>query len=343
MGALNTTTTNPSVVSNYWDRRLLERALAKVVHGRVADRRPLARRNGKVMTFRRYENLALTGQVLAPLVEGQPPSGQSVSHTDINVTIQQWGNFILSTDMVQMTTDHPVLEEWNELLGEQAVRVIEILLRDVANAGTNVMYGGGVAARSNLVGTAQKVSASLLDRMTLNLLESNATMFNEMIKASVNISTFPIRESFIGITSERVAYTLDKLPGWISTEEYSRTDNTMQYERGSYRNIRFLVSTLAKTFPLGGGTHDGSDVLPTGGSGSPTDVHTIVLFAKHAIASVPLEGASLQNIIKKLGDSGVADPLDQVGSSGWKHTGARTILNQTFMVRGEVTVADVAP
>lgn len=336
MGALTDTGTLPAVVQNYWDRKLLVRALPQVVHGRVAQRRPLAMRSGKQMSFRRMESLPIG---LVPLVEGVPPAGRALTYTDVAVTIQQWGDYVPLTDLVEMTTDHPVLNETNSLLAEQSVRVIDSLLRDVCAAGTNVFYGGGVGARASLTTTTHKVDTALFDRINRNLLSNNARMFTEMVGASVKVSTFPIRPAWLCITTPEVYFTLEHLPGWISVEEYSSTGPVMECEVGSYKNFRFLVSTLAKSWAGGGGTASG-DVKSTT---SNADVHAILVFGRDAVGNVPLEGDSLKNIIKPLGSGGTSDPLNQVATSGWKHTGARIRLNENFMARAEVTVADVTP
>lgn len=337
MGALTDTSVLPAVVQKYWDRKLLSRALPAVVHNRAAQRRPLAMRSGKVMAFRRMESLGID---TAPLIEGRPPTGEQLTYTDLNVTIQQWGNYVPMTDLVEITTDHPVLNETNKLLAEQSARVIDSLLRDVAVATTNKFYGGNAANRASILGVDQKVDVTLFDRINRNLQSNNATMFSEMIAASVKYATFPIRESWLCITTPEVYFSLQNLPGWVSVEEYGSTGPVMANEVGSYRNFRFLVSTLAKKYLGGGGTFDSSDAKATSGL---CDVHTILVFGKEAIASVPLEGDSLQNIIKPLGSGGTSDPLNQHATSGWKHTGARVILNDAFMAVAEVAVANVTP
>lgn len=336
MAALTDTSTLPAVVQRFWDRVLLVRALPAVVHGRVTQRRELKKRNGKVMMFRRMESLPLT---VSPLVEGTPPTGRQLTKTDISVTIQQWGDYVPLTDLVQMTTDHPVLDETNKLLAEQSVRVVEALTRDVAAASTNKFFGGGVAGRANLASPAHKVDGALLDRINRALLAANASMFTSMIAPTVKFNSYPIRPAWIVITTPEVYFTLEHMPGWISVEEYGSQGPVMRHEVGAYRNFRVLVSTMAKSYPGGGDTAVG-DVKSTGGL---ADVHTLAVFGQDAIAQVPLEGDSLQNIIKPKGSAGTADPLDQVGTSGWKHTGARIRLNEAFMAVAEVTVADNNP
>jgi N4-gp56 family major capsid protein len=340
MGVLTDTGVIPPVVQTYFDRKLLARALPLLVHSRVAERRSLKQKSGNTIVFRRLEPLGLA---TVPLVEGVPPSGKKVSHTDINVRIQQYGDYVTVADLIKATIDHPLLNDYSKLLGEQAAQTIDVLMREEANAGTNVFYGGTAASRAQLTTTTHKVDAGLLDRMINALFNANASRFTEMVTAGVKVSTVGIRPAFWVITHPDVVRTLEGLTEYTPVVEYASQGPVMEAEVGAWRELRFLASSGgtgdaqggAKVFRGGGGTVSG-DVKSTSGN---ADVYSILAFAEGAIAAVPLEGMSLENIIKPIGSGGPSDPLNQIGTSGWKHTGARRRLNETFMVRGEVTAA----
>ena len=336
MGVLTDSGVMPPVVATFFDRKLLIRALPRLVHARVTQRRSLRQRSGNTIVFRRVEALALA---TTPLVEGMPPAGSKLSHTDISVKIQQWGDYVTVTDLVKATIDHPLLNDANKVLGEQAAQTIDVLTARVEAAGTQIFLGGNVATRGDLKDTGQKVDGSILDRAVRLLDENNATRYTQIIGASVKVNTFPIRAAFWAITHPDVIFTLQELAGWISLEEYAGTGKTMEAEKGAFKDLRFLSTTQATVYRGGGGTAAG-DVKSTS---ALADVYTILIFAEEAVASVPFEAMSLENIIKPIGASGAADPLNQRGTSGWKHTGARIRLNELFMVRIEVTAAGIAP
>jgi N4-gp56 family major capsid protein len=321
----------PPAVQSYFDRKLLMRALPYLAYDKVAQRRGMKQRNGNTIVFRRFEALALA---LAPLTEGSPPTGKQLSKTDIQVTIQQWGDYVTLTDFGRATVECDLLNEASDVLGEQAGQTMDALLRDVASAGTSVFYGKAAASRNLLVDDTFKVDGPVLDRAIRFLLEQNAKMFTEIVSASTKFATFPIRDAYIAITHPDVVFTLQEMPGWISVEEYASDGQTMNGEVGAYKNLRFLQTTQAKVLPGGGGTMTGTNTKATGGL---ADVFFINVFGKEAIATVPLDGMSMENIIKPLGSAGVADPLNQLSTSGWKHSGARKTLNDNFMCRIEVT------
>jgi N4-gp56 family major capsid protein len=336
MGVLTGTATIPAPVQATFDRALLRRANPKLHHSRPAMKKSLSQRSGNTMIFRRLSKLPLA---TSPLVEGQPPAGKALSKTDIQCTIQQYGDYVTLTDMVEATVQHPVLRDANKLLGEQAGETTDALDRDIWAAGSSVFYGGGVAGRANLVTTTERIDTKLLERMIRYLGQQNASMFTEMVESTDKEGTVPIRDCYWAIISPEILYTLDTLAGFIAVEHYQGQTRTQRGEVGAYKNIRFLCTTQAKKWDGGGGTGSG-DVKITGGL---ADVHTILVFGEDAVAQVPLEGMSLQNIIKPLGAGGTSDPLDQIATSGWKSVGARVRLNESFMTRAEVTVADVNP
>jgi len=334
MAVVTTSTVIPPAVSSYFDRRTLLRAQPALVFDKVAQRRSLAKRVGNTIVFRRYEKLSLA---LAALTEGVPPTGKPLSKTDISATLQQWGDFVTVTDYGKATVENDILKEASDVLGEQAGESMDALLRDVAVAGTTVFYGGAQTARANLTTTTHKVDTALLDRIIRFLQAQNAKQFTEMVAPGTKIATFGIRPAYWAITHPDVLFTLQELPGFISIEEYA-SDKTMPNEVGAYKNLRFMSSTQSKVYLEGGGAVSG-DVKGT----TNADVYTISFFGKEGIATVPMEGMSLENIIKPLGSAGVADPLNQLATSGWKHTGQRKILNDNFMGRAEVTAGKNNP
>lgn len=336
--ALTTTQVVPPAVAVFYSRMLLRRSLPKLVHMRVAQRKSLKTRSGNTIKFRRLDKLPIQS---APLLEGVPPQGREIGKFDIIATIQQYGDFTPLSDLEQITLENPMLREATDLLGDQASESMDSYARDVFAAGSSVFRGGAstVTLRTDLLSAAHKIDTTVQDRIIRLLMGNDATLFTEMVDASTKQATFPIRGAFWGITDEQVIFTAETLPGWKSVEEYSSKGSTLEAEMGAYKNLRWLSTTLAKKF-LGGGGAVSGDVQSTGGV---ADVHTGLVFGTDAVATVPLEGHSLENIIKPTGSGGVSDPLNQVATSGWKHTGARVRLNESWMTRGEWTVALTTP
>jgi N4-gp56 family major capsid protein len=336
MAVLTTSTVLPPAVAQWFDRRLLMRAVPLLVYMQAAYRRSLPRNNGTTVVFRRINGLSLA---LATLVEGVPGAGQALSKTDVASTALQWGDYVTMTDYGRAVVENDLLQAANDVLGEQSGQTMDALLRDVCVAGTNVFYGGGVANRAALVGVPQKIDQTIIDRVVRTLDNANAKRFKEMVNASTKIDTHPIRPAYIGVCNPDARFSIQALPNFVSIEKYATSDERLIGEFGAYNDVRFCLSSQAKIYRGGGGTAAG-DVKQTGGL---ADVAAISIFGEQAVGVVPLEKGNVENIVKPLGSAGALDPLNQVSTSGWKHTGTRLILNDAFMARIECTVGELAP
>jgi N4-gp56 family major capsid protein len=335
MAVLTTSQIIPPAVTNWFDRLLLMRAIPLLVYMQVAYRRSLPQNKGTTIVFRRFNPLQLA---MASLVEGVPGSGQALNKTDISSTLAQWGDYVTITDYGKAVVENDLLDEANDVLGEQSGQTMDALLRDVCVAGTNVFYGGTAATRGQLTGIAHKVDQGTIDRIIRSLDTNNARRFREMVNASTKVDTHPIRPAYIGICHPDLKFSIQALPGFISIEKYATEDERLLGEFGAYNDVRFCMSSQAKVFRGAGGTASG-DVKSTN---SNADVGILSIFAKQAVGVVPMERKNLENVIKPLGSAGALDPLNQVATSGWKHTGTRLILNDQFMARAEFTLGNLA-
>lgn len=65
------------------------------------------------------------------------------------------------------------------------------------------------------------------------------------------------------------------------------------------------------------------------------DVYSTLILGADAYGVTEISGGGLQHIVKQLGSSGTADPLNQRGTAGWKATKVAKILVEEYMVRIE--------
>jgi N4-gp56 family major capsid protein len=316
----------PPGVAAFYDRNLLRRAQPNDVHGRFGQKRPIAKRSGNSIKFRRYSQLAAAS---VALVEGVTPSASVLSVTDVTTALSQYGSFVQLSDMVSMTNQDAVVTEATDVLGDQAGTTIDLARRDVLIAGTNVAYANGVASR---LLTIAAVTAADLDKVIRFLKNQNAKFMKEGLSSSDHVGTGAIRKAFIGIVHPDVEYDLEQITGFRAVSDYGSMDGVMEDEIGAYKNIRFVTSTNAKIFT------SGSTATSSGKKGASTtlnDVYVSLFFAADAYGISPLSGEAMNTYVKQLGSAGTADPLDQRSTVGWKATTCTTILNQAWMIRLE--------
>lgn len=322
---LTSTVEIPSAVSEYYDRLLLERALPSLTYELFGQTRPLSKGNSKTIKFRRYESLS---NATTPLTEGVPPTSTDPSKTDITAAYKTYGAYIEYTDDVELTSPDALLTEFEDLLGEQAGTSIDILRRDVLTGGTGVTYTNG---------SARNAVTSIIDLATLRkvrrtLRNNNSNWIREVLSASPKIGTVPIPMSYVAIIHPDVAFDVRNLTGFQGIETYGTTNKIHECEIGAVPslNMRFLETTQGTKVAGGGGAS--TSVKNTS---SVADVYLTLVFARNAFGIVPLRGNALTNHLKARGSGGTADPLDQVGTIGWKAKTTTVILQDNFMNRVE--------
>lgn len=304
-------------INNFYDRVLLERAVAAFIHTRFGQVRDIPEGNTNVIKFRRYNNL--TAQ-LTPLNEGVTPGGSVLSASDITATVKQYGDYVTLTDYVQMTTLDPILTETAEILGDEAGDTIDQLTRDVITAGTSVFYAASRTSRATIASTDKVATTDFLS-IVRTLKNNKAKRIMEMIDATPGIGTLPVMPAYIAFVHPDTTYDLKQLIGFLKISQYPSSTPILPDEVGSYDEIRFIESTNCKIF--------------TGAGSGGINVYATMVLAQNAYGISRISGDALENIVKPLGSGGTADPLNQRATSGWKATFAAVRLNEIFMERYE--------
>jgi len=319
---METIATVPHAINNYYDRVLLERALPRLVHIRYGQIRDIPKNMTNVIKFRKYSSLVAA---TTPLTESVTPVGSSLTITDITATVSQYGDYLSFSDFLQVTTLDPILVEAAEILGEQAGDTLDILCRNIITAGTAVQYSDVDSPQTNAarasVAALDVISVVDLNKTIRDLKLENAKKITEMVSPNVAYATAPVDACFVGIVHPNISYTLTTLTGFTPIEDYASKANVMPGEIGKYKEIRFVETTNAKVFE-------------DSGAGA-IDVYATMILGRDAYGISRIAGESLKNIVKPLGSSGTADPLDQRSTSGWKASFVAKILQQLFMIRIE--------
>lgn len=279
----------------------------------------------KVAKFRRYNSLALA---TTPLVEGVTPIGKTVTVTDVTATLEQYGDFVAHSDVIEDTHEDPYLQQVSELLGEQAAQTVETLRFNILKAGTNVIWANGTQ-RSD-VNTV--LTLALQRTATRSLKRQNAEQFTNIVASTPNYSTEGIEAAFIGLVHTDVENDIRAMAGFINPKNYG-TVGPWQNEIGSVEDVRYIRSNVFVSWPDAGGL-DGNVMISTGGTNA--DVYPVIYLAKNAYAIVPLKGKDSLSIMIVNPKPVAGDPLGQRGTAGWKTMQTAVILNDNWLVRVEV-------
>ena len=293
-------------MKTFYDKNLIRLAEANLIHDQFGQKRPIPGGNGKTIEFRKFNALPAV-PADRELVEGITPDGQNYGVTAILATVKQYGGYITTTDMLNLTAYDNNMQEIMKLLASQAGRVSDTITRDILAAGTNVMYANGKASRAAIT-SADKLSIADIRKAVRLLKRVNAPTING---------------DYVAIVHPDVVYDLMSDSSWVDANHYAGSQRIFEGEIGKMFGVRFVESTQAKIWKA---STEGA--LPIYG--------TLVL-GENAFGVTSINGGGIQTIVKQLGSGGTADPLNQRATAGWKLNKVAKILTEEYMVRIEST------
>ena len=299
-------------MKTFYDMTLIDEAESNLVHDQFGQKRPIPANGGKTIEFRKFAPLA---KATTPLTEGVTPDGKSLTVSTITSTVNQYGDYITQSDVLELTALDNTILEATKLLGRQAGATLDTVVRNVLQAGTNVTYcpkigsdgtETAVTSRANLDATAQ-LTVDVVQQVVAKLRAQNAPT---------------ISGDYVAIIHPYVAYDLMRDPEWIDAHKYAQPDNLYTGEIGKIAGVRFVQTTDAKIYT---------------GSGCPSGlaVFASLFLGEGAYGVTEISGGGLQTIVKQKGSAGTADPLDQRSSVGWKAIKTAEILIPNYLVRVE--------
>lgn len=239
-----------------------------------------------LIRFARYADFSV---VTTALTEGVAPTADDLSIDSQAFSATQYGATKGITDLAQMDSPHDLVAVAAERLAFQAARSMDVIVRDVLAAGTNVKYVTG-SARTAL-GAGNIVTGALVKQMFWFLQKSN-------------VPTFP-DGTYRAIVSPDVARDIESdtaSGGWIDAFKYTDNEPLLSGEVGRIFGVRFLVSSNAKVFA-------------GGGSATTVDVHSSIFLGPDAYTVGDSQTLS-SYFIPAGGDH--TDPIGQESLLGWK-------------------------
>lgn len=313
---VNVTTDSTLSAENktFYDRALVEEAGPNLIHGQFGQKRPIPKNGGKRIQFRRYASLP---KALKPLTEGVTPEGRKLSATAVEAEVNQYGDFVCLSDVLDLTAiDNNVLEA-TKAVGRQAGLTLDTITRNVLQSGTNVFYCPKVGANGVQIPVTDRSGLDKTCTLTVDVVKKVAAM----LKAA---NAPKIDGDYVCILHPYVAYDIMSDPRWEEMHKYTTPENMYQGEIGRIAGVRFVETSEAAVYK---GTENS---CPTG-----LAVFGCLFIAQGAYGVTEVTGGGLQTIIKQLGSAGTADPLDQRSTVGWKALQTAEILMEPYMVRVE--------
>lgn len=297
---------SPEMKTFYADL-LVDNAEPNLIHDQFGDEYNIPKNGGKVIEFRKYSPL---DKALTALTEGVTPNGNKLNVSTITAEVDQYGDYIEISDVLDMTAIDRNLEQATRLLGNQAGRTLDTVTREVITAGTNVMYAPKADGTEIL--TRATVAADCL--LTVKTIFRAAARLNSMNTPKKN-------GSYVAIVHPNVSCDLMTSDDWVDVHKYATPENIYEGEIGKIGGVRFVESTEAK-------------IIENAGANG-ISVYCTMVIGENAYARTSVKGGGLQFIVKQLGSSGTADPLNQRATTGWKAMKVAERLEEMYMIRIE--------
>lgn len=279
-----------STKPNAWYDKVLLQLLVQTdwYHSRFAQERPMPARSGDTINFRKIKKLEPS---LDPLTEGVTPDGLNGQLEAISAVTKQYGDWMLFTDLVDVTVVDPVVTEYTKELARSAREKIDKLVRRELHGGTNVYYANGKTDRAQ-VAAGDKPTVDDFRKIVL-------TMKKSFVSPAVD-------GKYVALISPDTAYDLLDDPKFVKAYEIGNNNKPfIKGEIADVYGIKFIEVPNAMIF-------DG-----VGASGA--DVHSALVLGQRCYGITKIKGnGDIQTITKGLGSAGTEDPLNQRQSIGWK-------------------------
>ena len=241
-GSVTDSTTLSAEMKTFYDKTLITLASANLVHEQFGQKRPIPANNGKTIQFRKFSRLP---KALKAITEGETPAGNKLSVTGVTCTVDQYGDYIEQTDMLELTAvDNTIVEATKELAG-QAGLTLDTVVRNEIIGGTNVCYAPCVEGDTVTEITSR---ADISEKCRLRV--------KDVFRAAAELKAMnapKIGSHYVAIIHPYVAYDLMQDAGdqWIGIQKYANPETIQRGEVGTLAGVRFVESTEAKIYGPG--------------------------------------------------------------------------------------------
>lgn len=309
MSNVTTTAQVSNALEAWYNPTLLDVSVPMLLASQFGQMKSIPKGSSKTIRWGRYEALAEAG---VPLSEGIEPDGDQLMVTRMDATCEQYGSLVILTDVVELTVSDPVANQATKRLGEQMARTLDTLTYDVLVA-TGTIYDAQYGVNG---GTPTELTQADIDEVVEDLMNVDAKMFTDVVKASTGFGTAPLDEAYYAITNTAVYKDLKEVDSWVPINQYPNPGARKVGERGYTDNVRWCLSSKAPV---------------------ASSIYDWYIIAQDSYGITDISTGNAEMIFTAPGGAG--DRLKQRSSLGWKAWHSAKILNDNDLVRGRCTLS----
>lgn len=267
-------TTTAQDQEKYLAAKLLERSYLRLVAASICDKDNLPQGNGLTGYMIRYNRMNVP---TSPLTEGVDPSYSNFTTGQVTVTMDQWGDVMVVTDVAKLTTKHPLMSQIMELLTENAQRVVDREVQLVWLAGTNVQYGDSTVTTRRAITSGMKLSDTIISRANVTLQDAGAPERGG--PSGVDVSSGQKTGNFGGQNYvavggpqviQDIMQTGTSFGSWVSVATYNVKMDLYNSEVGTWLNVRWVKTNFVPKFTMLGNNTEAVTSGAAFGTGTPT-------------------------------------------------------------------------
>ena len=227
-------------MKTFYDKTLITLAGANLVHEQFGQKRPIPKNGGKTIEFRKFSKLP---KAMKAITEGVTPSGNKLNVSSVSCTVDQYGDYVEQTDMLELTAVDNTIVEATKELAAQAGLTLDTEVRNEIVGGTNVMYVPTLDDKDREQEVTSRADITADCKMRVK----------DVFKAAAELKAVnapKINGSYVAIIHPYVAYDLmqDAAEQWIGIQKYADPDKILRGEIGTLGGVRFVESTEAKVY-----------------------------------------------------------------------------------------------
>ena len=240
----------------YLVNKLLERSYNKLVMDAVCENLTMREGAGDTAYMTRYKRMSVP---VEKLVEGITPDASEFSLEEVSVQLDQWGDYVVLTDVAVLTTKHPLMQQAQILLADNAARVLDREITLVLLAGTNVQYYDGTAVVRSDIKSTHIISSDVVSKAVINLTMGGASPMGGMRQDSKKNtdSNYVTSLEYIGIVGPHIKHELLRpnvnFGSLIQNNVYNQKGSGVTMGAiGKYMGVLFVETNFIPVYTLFG-------------------------------------------------------------------------------------------
>lgn len=319
------------------EKELLAHALPVETIGKFGKPCELPKNSGDKVKWQRAVSLA---PLTVPLAEGIAPAGSPFAYEDVEAVVDQWGDFIPTTDKITDLHENPVGKDMAAVLGEQAGLTYEMIMWAELTSGTSVFYANGAANRAAVISPPLKAD---LQRITTLLNRNKAKHITSVMTSDQKFDSKSVEPGYVALVHTDAKSALRELSGFKHVSDYGKRETVSEYEFGSFEELRIVCSPELNAIADAGALKASTGMRST--TGTNVDVYQMAIFGKDAWGKIEMRankksGGPIKPIVSDPSNAGVGNELGQKGSIGWKGWFSCKLLNELWITRYEFALTE---